>query len=148
MIKQSSWASTGPRGSTIKCKGSKAITKGYIIMGSININKHIIRVIKGPSPYAISIRGPSTSISKAPSKSSIIIQAASYCDHCKGHSTSSSDIWLPTSVVGIKDNLQFGVGINDNLQQQSWLHQYSEVQTLAISHFALNVGNWVFGLHK
>ena len=79
-IKQSSCASTGPLGSTIKCKGSKAITKGYIIMGSTNI---IIKV------------------------------ASSYCDHCKGHTSSSS------SVVGIKDNLQSGVGINDNLQQQS-----------------------------
>ena len=31
----------------IKHHGSKAITKGYIIMGSTNINKHIIGVIKG-----------------------------------------------------------------------------------------------------
>ncbi|CAF1537059.1 unnamed protein product, partial [Adineta steineri] len=47
-----------------------------------------------------------------------IIQAASYCDHCKGHTSSSSDTRFPTSVVGIKDNPQSGVGINDNLQQQ------------------------------
>jgi len=54
------------------------------------------------------------------SRDNIIIKAASYCDHCKGHtSSSSSDIRLPTSVVGIKDNPQSGVGINDNLQQQS-----------------------------
>ena len=43
----------------------------------------------------------------------IIIQVASYCDHCKGHTSSSSDTRLPTFVVGIKDNLQSGVGIND-----------------------------------
>ena len=83
--------------------GSTIIIQGYIIMGSLHhhhprlynhglhhIIQHIIRVIKGPSPYAISIRGPSSSISKAPSRSSIIIQTASYCDHYNGHSTSSS----------------------------------------------------------
>jgi len=47
------------------------------------------------------------------SRDNIIIKAASYCDHCKGHTSSSS------SIVGIKDNLETGVGINDNLQQQS-----------------------------
>ena len=41
--------------------------------------------------------------------------AASYFDHCKGHHRMTR---LHSSVVGIKDKHQTGVGINDKLQQQ------------------------------
>ena len=82
-------------------------------------------IYKAPSKSSI-IKGSSKVISMTimtmiiimhtSSSDIIIIKAASYCDHYKGHTSSSSlDIRLSASVVGIKDNSQTGVGINDNL---------------------------------
>ena len=82
---------------------------------------------------------------------SFIIQVASYCDHCKGHTSLSSDTRLPTSVVGIKGNLQFGVGINDNLRQQSPLLSLmttthappkSMLPSESLSPFGINGKGW------
>ena len=97
----------------------------------------INQTIKGPSSTHQPYKGPSRSSThqpyKGPSRSSTYLQgsnrvktmtimstsinpAASYCDHCKGHHQVTR---LHSSVVGIKDKHQTGVGINDKLQQQS-----------------------------
>jgi hypothetical protein len=139
MIKQSSCASTGPitnRGSTISsntssrsskdhhhpCKGSSSMWAISIC----NLHQRTTSSISKVRSKSFIIRGSSKVISMTimtmiiimytSSRDNIIIKVASYRDHCKGHTSSSPlDIRLPTFVVGIKDNPQSGVGINDNL---------------------------------
>lgn len=128
IIKQSSpCASTRhlQHGSTIS-KGyiimSSTITKGYIIMGSTTSsgsskdNRKPSSPSKGSSSMYVGhlhVQSPSEDhhqrhhhhpcIHHQGTTGTIIIQVASYCDHCKGHTSSSSGTRLPTSVVGIKD---------------------------------------------
>ena len=84
-------------------------------------NITINQTIKGPSSTHQPYKGPSGSstylqgsnrVKTMNIMSTSINLAASYCDHCKGH---HRVIRLHSSVVGIKDKHQTGVGINDNL---------------------------------
>jgi hypothetical protein len=90
-------------------------------ISTITIN-HTINVLKGPSSAHQPYKGPlgsstylqgSNRVKTMTIMSTSINQAASYYDHCKGHHQVTR---LHITVVGIKDNHQSGVGINDNLQ--------------------------------